>query len=381
MADVQQKETTMKILTIIYPLVCAWLITNYASAQNQDSALINPSAKPTPLHKAMIARKYGMFIHFGINTFHDQEWTDGTKSALSYKPTAIDTDNWAKTAQEAGMKYVILVCKHHEGFALWDSKHTEYDVGTSPSKTDVVAAMAKSCKKHGIELGLYYSLWDRNWGEGVMRLRRPKRMSPEDSMAYREYMRGQLTELLENYGPICELWLDGGWVQPRDVWGIDELYTLTKKLQPDCAFGVNWSIGRPDNPDAHPVLPKDQREGFPIRYFPSDFRLGDPHLPTAPDPKLFSHKGKLYYMPFESTVCLNGKWFYNTKDKKLKSIERLAALYKQATAQDNILILNSPPNRDGVMPEHNVERLKDLAVHLGLLKSKENPNNSEQSNR
>ena len=316
--------------------------------------VIRPGDGPNTVQKRMIDRRYGMFIHFGINTFHDHEWTDGSLPPSSYMPKTVDTDQWVKTAKDAGMRYVVLTAKHHDGFCLWDSRHTDYDVASSPNKADVVAALAASCKKYGIELGLYYSLWDRH---------EPRY---KDDEAYVRYMIDQLTELLSNYGPVCEVWLDGGWDKKRDQWNIPALYAQIKKLQPNCAVGVNWSIGLPGNPEAHPVLPKDQKAGFPIRYFPSDFRLGDPYLPKNPDPKLFSHDGGLYYMPFESTVCLNKRWFYNTQDNELKSVELLSELYRRATCQDNILILNSPPNRDGVMPAKNVKRLKELAKHLVL---------------
>ena len=127
----------------------------------QEQILPVPSTQPSPAQQKQIARKYGMFIHFGINTFHDQEWTDGSKPASSYRPTAVDADQWIRVAKDAGMKYVILTAKHHEGFCLWDSKYTEYDVESSGNTTNVIEAIAKACKKYDIGLGLYYSLWDR----------------------------------------------------------------------------------------------------------------------------------------------------------------------------------------------------------------------------
>lgn len=338
----------------------------FTFAERDVSAFIQPSKEPTPLHRQMIARKYGMFIHFGINTFHDQGWTDGTLPALSYAPTKLDTDNWAKAAKDAKMRYVLLVCKHHDGFCLWDSKYTEYDVANSSNPTDVVASLAKSCKKYGIQMGLYYSLWDRNWGNGVMRPQHPAPMNSDQAARYVEYMKNQLTELFSNYGPICELWLDGGWTQPSQIWNIPEIYATVKKLQPNCAIAANWTIGKPDSTEWCILPPAEQKEGYPIRYFPSDFRLGDPTLPSANDPKLFSHAGKLYYMPFESTITLNRRWFFNTKDNELKTVEELSRIYKQATAENNILILNSPPNREGLMQPRNCKRLKELAEHLGL---------------
>lgn len=336
-------------------------------ASDADSGIIRPSNRPNAVQRRMIARKYGMFIHFGLNTFHDLEWTDGTLPPSSYAPSAIDTDQWARTAREAGMKYVILTAKHHDGFCLWDSRYTDYDVGSSSNKTDVIAALSRSCQKYGIEMGLYYSLWDRH---------EPSYLEDE---TYVRYMIDQLTELLTHYGPVCELWLDGGWEKKREQWNIPAVYESVKRLQPGTAVGVNWTIGLPGNPDAREVSPEMQKEGYPIRYFPSDFRLGDPKLPGSPDPKLFRHGQDLYYLPFESTVCLNRGWFYNTSDTELKSLDELAALYERATAQDNILILNSPPNREGVMTEANVHRLTALADRLDLRPASVSPDEAKVS--
>ena len=314
-----------------------------------------PSTSPSKAQQAQIARKYGMFIHFGINTFHDEEWTDGSKPAESYTPTGIDADQWIKTAKEAGMKYVILVTKHHEGFCLWDSKYTEYDVASSGNKTDVVEAVAKACKKYGIGLGLYYSLWDRKVNADVENI--------QSDTKYNEYMLNQLKELIhitKKHTNIVEFWFDGGWTKENYRWPILDIYQVIKEQEPNCQIGINWSIGMPDNSDTHLVLPDKQKEGYPIRYFPSDFRLGDPYLPADNDPKIFTYSGRSYYMPWESTVCISKRWFYNTKDVEYKSIEELEKLYKQATKNGNILILNCPPNRDGKIRAKDIELLKQL---------------------
>ena len=308
-----------------------------------------------------INRKYGMFIHFGINTFHDQEWTDGSKPASSYNPSAIDAKQWVATAKAAGMKHIILVSKHHEGFCLWDSKYTDYDVASSPNKTNVVEEVAKECKKQGIKLGLYYSLWDRKQNADVKDVKADK--------AYNEYLLNQLAELLSitgKYGHIVELWLDGGWEKENYRWPTQEIYSLVKSKAPECQIGINWSIGLPENVDKHPVLPNDQKDYFPIRYFPSDFRLGDPYLPHNPDPKLFIAQGNVYYMPFETTVVLGERWFFNTTDKKYKSLDELEDIYHKATSQDNILILNVGPNREGRVKEGDVDILMKLKDKLKL---------------
>jgi alpha-L-fucosidase len=307
-----------------------------------------PATGPNAYQKAQIERKYGMFIHFGINTFYDEEWTDGSKPPSSYKPTTVDADQWISTAKEAGMKYVILVSKHVDGFCLWNSKYTDYDVASSGNTTNVVEVVAKACKKYGVGLGIYYSLWDRHQNADLADTGLDK--------AYNIYIVNQIRELIgltNSYAPIVELWLDAGWEKKRERWPIAEIYETVKSMAPQCQVGVNWSIGRPDNPDPDSafLLPTQQKKGYPIRYFPSDFRMGDPYLPANPDPKLFTHNGKRYYMPWETTVCISQKWFYNTKDTIYKTPEELFALYKIATAQDNILILDLPPDRSGRLRE------------------------------
>ncbi|PWT78057.1 MAG: calcium:sodium exchange protein [Bacteroidetes bacterium] len=318
-----------------------------------------PSSKPSKYQQAQIARKYGMFIHFGINTFHDEEWTDGSKPAETYRPDTVDADQWIRTALEAGMKYVILVTKHVDGFCMWNSQYTDYDIANSGNQTNVVEAVARACKKYGIALGLYYSMWDRHQNGHTL--------DTTLDRDYNKYMVNQIRELItitNQYTPVVELWLDAGWEKQRSRWPIAEIYETVKGMAPQCQVGVNWSIGRPDNPDPDSafLLPTLQKQGYPIRYFPSDFRMGDPYMPANPDPKLFEHNRKLYYMPWETTICLSQKWFYNTKDTVYKTPEELFDIYKKATAQDNILILDLPPDRSGRLRE------KDRQIVFSLQK-------------
>ena len=321
--------------------------------------LPEPSVRPSKAQKEQINRKYGMFIHFGINTFHNEEWTDGSKPASSYAPTVVDADQWIKGARDAGMKYVLLIAKHHDGFCLWDSDCTDYDVASSGNKTDVVEAVAKACKKYNIGLGLYYSLWDRKVNADTK--------DRSKDAAYNDYMLKQLKELIaiaQKQTSVVEFWFDGGWEKENYRWPVMDIYQVIKSEFPDCQIGINWSIGSKDNPNAHMITPDKQEEGLPIRYFPSDFRLGDPFLPTDNDPKLFTHDGKLYYMPWESTVCISGRWFYHTEDNKYKSVDELERLYRQCTKNDNILILNCPPGRDGKLRSKDLEILKELKKRI-----------------
>jgi alpha-L-fucosidase len=133
-----------------------------------------------------------------------------------------------------GFRYVILITKHHDGFCLWDSKYSEYDVASSPVKTDVITEVSKACKKYGVKLGLYYSLWDRNY---------PKYKNREQ---YNLYMKNQLTELMTNYGEVFELWFDGGCDKKEADWDIPAIYKYVKEMQPNCLLTVNHSIGKPN---------------------------------------------------------------------------------------------------------------------------------------
>lgn len=319
-----------------------------------------PSKEPNSVQRAMMARKYGMFIHFGINTFYDTEWSDGTLDINGYKPEDIDAESWGKNAYEAGMNYVILITKHHDGFCLWDTKTTDYCVGNSPVKTDVVARVAKACEKYGVKLGLYYSLWDRH------------EKCYKDDKAYNDYMCAHLNELLGGrYGEICELWLDGAWDKYPKQWDIPRLYELTHSLQENCAMAVNLTIGKSlFKLTGARFRPHRYKQGMPIRYFPSDFRLWDPFFTRADDPKLYSRDSKLYYLPFEATICIRNmrNWFWDphyTRDR-LVGAEFIAEKYRLLTQSGNTLVVNVAPNTAGRQEQEDIDCLMKAAEILGI---------------
>ena len=327
---------------------------------------IFPAGVPNNTQKAQIARKYGMFIHFGINTFNNVEWSDGTLPVESYAPDAIDAEGWVLNAKKAGMTYVILITKHHDGFCMFDTKYTDYCVKNSPNKTDVVKAVADACHKHGIKLGMYYSLWDRH------------EKCYKDDEKYVEFMCNQLTELLDGrYGDVCELWLDGSWDKKAEQWNVPKLYDLVHKLQPDCAFAVNHTIGSKCRLAIIKRLyfPDRYKKGMPIRYFPSDFRLCDPYF-TKPgkdaDPKLYTYNKEYYYLPFEATVCIrtSGHWFWSKNYTKAppRTTAYIIEKYKHMIEQNNLLVINVAPNIHGKQEESDMVPLLQAALELGLNK-------------
>lgn len=328
--------------------------------KGENMITLMPSDKPNLCQRKLIERKYGMFIHFGINTFNDTEWSDGKLPVSSYNPQSVDADSWVKNAYNAGMNYVIIITKHHDGFCLWDTDTTDYCVNRSPNKTDVIAEVAKACKKYDIKLGLYYSLWDRH-----------EKCYKNDEQ-YVEYMCQHLKELLGGkYGEICELWLDGGWDKRPKKWNIPKIYDLAHSLQPDCATAVNLTIGYPRSKRPMKKFhPQNYREGMPIRYFPSDFRLWDPNFTRANDPKLYKYSGNTYYLPFEATICIRNmsNWFWDPKykDDKLVDADFIIDKYKLLTSASNSLVVNVAPDIFGKQDPDDIQRLMLVAEKLGI---------------
>lgn len=313
---------------------------------------------PDANQRAMIARRYGMFIHFGINTFNQTEWSDGTLPVSSYNPKQLDCDGWIRTAKEAGFRHVVLVTKHHDGFCLWPTRQTDYGVTSSPVKTDVVGEVAKACKKYGVKLGFYYSLWDRH---------EPKH-NDKNSQVYVDYMKAQLTELLTGYGPICEVWFDGGWAKPAADWHLPEVYGLIKKLQPHCEVTCNLTIAKRDKPDEFSE-PEDQMNGDRVRYWPVDFRTKDPNLVRLDDPKLFSAPdGKLHYLPFEHTICISDRWnWFQKRDvTPARTPDELEELFYWCTSNRNLLLVNIPPDQTGRLRENECRAILQTADQLGI---------------
>jgi alpha-L-fucosidase len=154
---------------------------------------------PSPRQLAWQRMEFYGFIHFGVNTFTDREWGDGSESPSIFNPTNLDTDQWVKTLKSAGMRGVIITAKHHDGFCLWPSRYTEHSVKSSPwndGNGDIVRELADSCKKYGLKLGMYLSPWDRH----------DARYGTDE---YNTYFCNQLTELLTQYGELFCLWFDG----------------------------------------------------------------------------------------------------------------------------------------------------------------------------
>ena len=346
-------------------LISALCVTDGLFAQ-----VLVPSQLPNHTQKLLMKRGYGMFIHFGVNTFSDDEWSDGTIPATAYNPADLDCDQWVRVARDAGFRYVLLVTKHHDGFCLWDSKYTDYDVASSRVKTDVVDEVSKACKKYGLQFCIYYSLWDRH----------EPSYKDKDFTKYIQFMTNQLTELLSNYGQVCELWFDGGWDKEGKDWHIPEIYELVKRLQPDCAVGVNNAIvDKEDSKDF--ILPDsmvvDNR--YYMQYFPTDFRLRDPKIAHKKDKKQYLYQGESYYLPFEHTICLSNSWnwFQKATPRPVRDLDELEELFYWCTDNDNTLVINVPPDSTGRIREYEANAVIELGRRLGIRRNKPFPKNGK----
>ncbi|MDF2191437.1 alpha-L-fucosidase [Paraflavitalea sp. CAU 1676] len=351
---------TIRFLSFLFP---ALISLHVSIAQT-----LLPATSPNLAQQAMIKRGYGMFIHFGVNTFTDMEWSDGSIPVEKYNPSQLDPEQWVRTAKEAGFRYVLLITKHHDGFCLWDSKYTTYDVASSPVKTDVVKAVSDACKKYGIQFAVYYSLWDRHEAS----------YKDKDPQVYINYMLNQLTELFTNYGSICELWLDGGWDRKPEQWGVDQIYKLVKKYSPACAVSVNHTIVNEEGKRKFtPPADMTVDNKYYFQYFPSDFRLWDPKLANKADKKQYLHEGKSYYLPFEHTLCLSHRWnwFQKSMNLPVREADELEELFYWCTDNQNSLVINVPPDQTGRIREYEANAVIELGNRLGITAGKPLPRN------
>lgn len=256
----------------------------------------------------------------------------------------------------------MIIAKHHDGFCLWDTHTTTYSVNYSPSKTDVVKAVANACNKYGIKLGLYYSLWDRH-----------EKCYKNDEQ-YVQYMEKHLTELMDGrYGEVVELWFDGAWDKPCRAWQLDRLYNLVKTMQPMCQIGVNHTVGKYSEKKGMPKKryePKNYRDRDPLRMFPSDFRLWDPNMCREDDPKIYTFNGKEYYLPFEQTICSRKEfsWFYSDtyEQKPLMDAQEIIRNYRILEKTGNVMVINLPPDTNGKLVDGDVKNLLYIADELGI---------------
>ncbi len=315
------------------------------------------------------------FIHYGMNTFTGREWGKGTDSPEIFNPKAQDTDEWCRAIKNAGMKGVVLTCKHHDGFCLWQTETTEYSIKNSPYKNgrgDVVKEVSDSCRKYGLKFGVYLSPWDRN----------SKLYGTE---AYNDFYIEQLTELLTNYGEIFMLWLDGACGakadgMPKQNYDFERIWKTALELQPGivmsgCAPDIRWvgnESGKARKSEWN-VVPKFQYELQNIAdncQQDDDFkkfqkRCQDVLLEDIGSREFLSKYDEFMWYPAEVDVSIRLGWFYHSLQFfSVKSLRRLMEIYYGSVGSNCLLILNIPPNRKGRFGKKDIKRLEEMGHWL-----------------
>ncbi len=302
--------------------------------------------------------RFGMFIHWGLYAIPAGKWGDkdtygewirdsaqiplalyGTFAA-QFNPVKFDADEWARLAKDAGMGYMVITTKHHDGFALFHSDVSDFDTAATPFGRDVMKELSQACARQGLGMGWYYSIMDWHHPDYVPRRPWEKADRPTDGAdfdRYVAYMKSQLNELLTRYGPIGVLWFDGQW---EGTWTNDrgrDLERFVRSKQPDVI--INSRVGR-----AGGTYGIDLGAG----------RIGDYGTPEQFIPD--TPPG----IDWETCMTMNGHWGYNAADKNFKSTSDLVRKLCDIASKDGNFLLNVGPTAEGLIPEESVVRLREI---------------------
>ncbi|MDZ4773283.1 MAG: alpha-L-fucosidase [Planctomycetota bacterium] len=301
--------------------------------------------------------RFGMFVHWGLYAIPAGEWGGRTDygewiranaqipiheyEALSsrFAPRAFDADRWARLAADAGMGYMVVTTKHHDGFALFDSKQTTFDVMSTPHGRDVMLDVANACRKNGIVPCWYHSIMDWHHDDYLPRrgFEVDRSIAEADFERYERYLSAQVTELLSNYGPIGVMWFDGEWESTWTSARGQRLYDLCRSLQPRVIVNNRVGAGRAGMSGFSNNSEGSGDFGTPEQQVPQ-------LSPTAVD--------------WESCVTINDNWGFNAKDTNFKSPRTLLRLLVDVASKGGNLLLNVGPNADGEIPREEIERLE-----------------------
>jgi alpha-L-fucosidase len=300
--------------------------------------------------------KFGLFVHWGVySVLGDGEWvmnnrkmptSEYEKLPAQFNPTEFDPAEWVALVKAAGMKYITITSKHHDGFAMFDSKISDWDiVDRTPYRKDVLKMLADECQKQGIKLFFYYSQLDWRHPDYFPRGRTGTTAGRPESgewFKYIDYMDGQLKELLTNYGPIGGIWFDGMWDKPKAEWRFEQTYKLIHSLQPATLVGSN-----------HHLKP------FPGE----DFQMFEKDLPGQKTAS-FNAESEVGELPLETCETINGAWGYNANDKRFKSTKDLIHYLVKAAGYNANFLLNIGPMPNGKIQPEFEDRLKQVGAWL-----------------
>ena len=300
--------------------------------------------------------RFGMFIHWGLYAVPAGEWNGKTgygewirnsaeiplevydQFRSRFNPVQFDADGWVKMARDAGMKYIVITSKHHDGFCMFDTKQTDFNIMTTPFKRDPMKELAAACKKYGLKFCFYHSIMDWHHPDYLPRREWEKDRGAEgaDFDRYVAYMKAQLKELLTNYGDIGVLWFDGEWENTwNDKYG-KEIYQYVRSLQPDILINNRVGAGRLD-------MEGLTKEGA----FGGDFGTPEQQIPATGLPGV----------DWETCMTMNEHWGYNRADKNFKTAGEMIRMLTDIASKGGNYLLNVGPDANGLFPPESVDRL------------------------
>lgn len=308
-------------------------------------------AAPTPTSQQVNwqKRETTAFLHFTVNTFTDREWGNGTESPQIFNPEKLDARQWIKALKGAGFKMAILTAKHHDGFCLWPSRYTDHSVKSSPwknGKGDVVKEVSDACREFGLAFGFYLSPWDRH-------------EKSYGTPAYNDFYKNQLRELLTNYGEIAEVWFDGakGEKEKDMQYDFEGYWKMVRELQPDAVLfsdagpDVRW-VGNERGIAGDTCWSTINTEGM---------------MPGVADPKYLNkgdENGKRW-IPAETDVSIRPGWFWHaSENNRVRSAKNLVNLYYQSVGRNSLLLLNIPPNNQGLLEQSDIKAMDSFHTIL-----------------
>lgn len=327
----------------------------------QDTTYI-PTPENIAARKEFQDEKFGIFLHWGVySMLGDGEWVMWNKRInrheydqlpAGFYPSKFNADAWVAAFKAAGAKYITITSRHHDGFSMFKSKVTHYNiVDATPFRRDILKELAKACQKAGIKIHIYYSHMDwyrDDYPTGSTSKELPHDESTTNWKSYYKFMNDQLTEILTNYGPIGAIWFDGMWDHAKETgfdWQLPEQYALIHKLQPACLIGNNH----------HKAINPGE-----------DFQLFEQDLPGENTTGFSGDQKVSNTVPLETCQTMNKNWGYNVTDYSYKSTAELIRLLVGTAGRNANLLLNIGPQPDGQIPESAVQRLNEIGQWMNV---------------